>query len=84
MSRISRLVSNIRLAEPRFGLAEGEEVTVKCHFLLHRNRLETETDYIAGRRIDVLRRSGSSFRISSRTIIIDQSVLMAKNLTFFF
>ena len=84
LSRVSHLVSNIRLAGPVSQVPDGSSVRVKCHFLVHRNRLETETDFIAGRREDTLRRVGGSFRISSRKIIIDQSVLLAKNLTFFF
>jgi len=84
LSRVSRLVSNIRLVSQIETIAEGEEFVVKSHILLHRNRLETETDFIAGRREDTLRRSGESFKISRRKIIIDQSVLLAKNLTFFF
>lgn len=84
LSRVSHLVSNIRLEPPLSRLPEAETATVKCHFLVHRNRLETETDFLAGRRVDVLRRAGDSFRIVERKIIIDQSVLLAKNLTFFF
>ena len=56
---------------------------MKCHFIVLRNRLETETDFIAGRREDVLRREEGNLKIASRKIIIDQSVLLAKNLTFF-
>jgi len=83
LSRVSHLVSNIRLQDPVVHLEEGEEVRVSCHFLVHRNRLERETDFIAGRREDHLRRSGDSYTICRRNIIIDQSVLLAKNLTFF-
>jgi 3-phenylpropionate/cinnamic acid dioxygenase small subunit len=82
LSRVTHLISNIRLAD-RPGLAP-DEYLVRSHFLVHRNRLETETDYISGRREDILRRNGDSFLISSRKIIIDQTVLLAKNLTFFF
>jgi 3-phenylpropionate/cinnamic acid dioxygenase small subunit len=79
LSRVSHLVSNIRLAK------QINEATylVKSHFIVHRNRLETETDFIAGRREDLLRRTNGDFKIASRKIIIDQSVLLAKNLTFF-
>jgi hypothetical protein len=37
-------------------------------------------------RHDVLRRSGNSpgFEVSRRTIILDQTVLLARNLSFFF
>lgn len=84
LSRVSHLISNIRIQRDLTEVPEGSEIEVKSNFLLHRNRLETETDFLAGRRIDVLRRSGSSFLIVNRKIIIDQSVLLAKNLTFFF
>ncbi len=84
LSRVSHLISNIRIARDAAALTEGDELEVRSNFLLHRNRLETETDFLAGRRIDVLRRTGGRFLIAKRTIIIDQSVLLAKNLTFFF
>ena len=84
LSRVTHLVSNIRLAELVSSLEEGEEATVHLHFLVHRNRLERETDFMAGRREDKLRRTLDSFLICERSIFIDQSVLLAKNLTFFF
>ena len=83
LSRVSHLISNIRLMTRVTELSEGDEVDVSCHFLVHRNRLEVETDLIAGRRFDRLRRVGDSFQIASRKIVIDQSTLLAKNLTFF-
>jgi 3-phenylpropionate/cinnamic acid dioxygenase small subunit len=60
------------------------EVTVKSRFLIYRNRVETETDFLVGKREDLLRRVGGGWRIARRKIILDQSVLLAKNLTFFF
>ena len=79
LSRVSHLVSNIRLAQQ----IDRNTYRVKSHFIVHRNRLETETDFIAGRREDVLRRVDGNLKIASRKIIIDQAVLLAKNLTFF-
>ena len=38
---------------------------------------------LVGRREDLLRRLGGELRIARRKIVIDQSVLMAKNLTVF-
>ncbi len=82
-SRVSHLITNIRLVEPVDALPEGEAATVTCRFLVHRNRLETETDYLVGRRADELRRIGGALMIARRKIILDQSVLLAKNLTVF-
>ena len=79
-SRVSHLITNIRLAEP--GDA-SPDLTVKCRFFVYRNRLETETDSLVGRREDVLRRTGGTLKFARRKIILEQGVLMAKNLTVF-
>ena len=50
----------------------------------YRNRVETETDFLIGKREDTLRKVGSSWKIAERKITLDQNVLLAKNLTFFF
>ncbi len=83
LSRVSHLVTNIRLPAPVSTLPEGASVAVKSRFFVYRNRLETETDVLVGRREDLLRRIGNQLRIARRKIVIDQSVLMAKNLTVF-
>ena len=64
---------------------DGDEmVSSRCRFLIYRNRTETETDFFVGKRHDRLRRDGDSFKIMAREIFLDQSVLLAKNLTIFF
>ena len=78
-SRICHMVSNVQVLE-----AGPDEVRVKSRFLLYRNRVETETDFLVGKREDVLRRVDGGFRIARRKIVLDQNVLLAKNLTFFF
>jgi len=89
MSRISHLVTNVRLVEATPSAAEAREVTARCRFLIYRNRVETETDILVGKREDVLRRpndseGGDGWQIARRKIILDQNVLLSKNLTFFF
>ena len=78
-SRTCHMVSNVQVLD-----ATGDEVRVKSRFLLYRNRVETETDVLVGKREDVLRRVDGGFRIARRKIVLDQNVLLAKNLTFFF
>jgi len=63
---------------------EAREVTTRCRFLIYRNRVETETDILVGKREDVLRRESEGWRIARRKIVLDQNVLLSKNLTFFF
>jgi 3-phenylpropionate/cinnamic acid dioxygenase small subunit len=86
VSRISHLVSNVLVLEATPSAAEAREVLVKCRFLIYRNRVESETDILVGKREDLLRRDGNGgdWRIARRKIILDQNVLLSKNLTFFF
>ena len=89
VSRISHLVTNVQLVEATPSAAEAREVTARCRFLIYRNRVETETDILVGKREDVLRRpndseGGDGWQIARRKIILDQNVLLSKNLTFFF
>jgi 3-phenylpropionate/cinnamic acid dioxygenase small subunit len=84
VSRISHLVTNVQIVEATPSVAEAREVTTRCRFLIYRNRVETETDILVGKREDVLRRESEGWRIARRKIILDQNVLLSKNLTFFF
>ena len=45
--------------------------------------METDQDLFVGERQDVLRRVDGSFKIARRTIIFDQAVLTAKNISVF-
>lgn len=84
VSRVAHVITNIRLAEPISTLAEGARATTKCRFIVYRNRLESETDLLVGRREDTLTRVHGELKVARRKIILDQSVLLAKNLTMFF
>jgi 3-phenylpropionate/cinnamic acid dioxygenase small subunit len=78
VSRVSHLVSNVRLEE-----VDGSEVSVSCRFLVYRNRVADETDFLVGRRKDRLRRTEAGWQLVSRRLLLDQSVLLAKNLSIF-
>ncbi len=84
ISRVSHVITNIRLADPVTSLGEGEQAVTKCRFIVYRNRVEDETDLLVGRREDTLIRVNGGLMLSRRKIILDQSVLLAKNLTMFF
>ena len=83
-SRITHMVANVQLLEAAPDAAAAQEVAVKSRFLVYRNRVETETDLLIGKREDTLRRHGDGWLIARRKIILDQNVLLTKNLTFFF
>jgi 3-phenylpropionate/cinnamic acid dioxygenase small subunit len=80
-SRTRHMVSNV-VIRPR---GDGE-YEADCYYLLYRSRLEREVEIFVGMRHDVLRRSANpaGFQIARRTIILDQTVLLARNLSFFF
>ena len=83
-SRIAHLVTNVQLLAATPDAAGAQEVTAKCRFLIYRNRVETETDLLVGKREDTLHRAGDGWLIARRKIILDQNALLTKNLTFFF
>jgi 3-phenylpropionate/cinnamic acid dioxygenase small subunit len=79
LSRVSHMVSNVRLLE-----ISPDQVTVGCRFLVYQNRVEYENYTFIGRRTDILRRNGNSWLIARRELILEQNVLLAKNLSIFF
>jgi len=79
ISRTCHMFSNLQIAGD-----DGEKVETKCRFIVYRNRNETETDFFVGKRHDSLGRVGDSFFITRRAIFLDQSVLLAKNLSVLF
>ena len=84
LSRLSHLVTNVEILDASPTPADAEEVSLRCRFIIYRNRVETETDLLVGRREDSLRRVAGEWQIAKRQVFLDQNVLLAKNLTFFF
>jgi 3-phenylpropionate/cinnamic acid dioxygenase small subunit len=78
VSRVSHLVTNVRLES-----VELPEVAVSCRFVVYRNRVADETDFLVGRRRDRLRRTEAGWQVVGRRLLLDQSVLLAKNLSVF-
>jgi 3-phenylpropionate/cinnamic acid dioxygenase small subunit len=78
------MVSNVQILDVTPDATNPREVAAKSRFLIYRNRVETETDLLVGKREDTLRRAGGGWLIARRKILLDQSVLLTKNLTFFF
>ena len=79
-SRTRHMISNI---EVEMGEAETE-IRVYSNFIVYRSRAETEQDFYVGARRDVLRRVDGEWKIAHRKLILDQNVLLAKNVSIFF
>ena len=88
LSRICHIVTGVMLADAKPDPTSATEVVVRSRFLVYQNRGETENYTLIGKRIDTLRRAetahGPDWRIRRREIILDQNMLLAKNLTAFF
>ena len=84
LSRTCHMVSNVLVVDAPDIIVEGSEVQTKCRFLVYQNRVEYETYTFAGNRRDTLRRVADGWQVSHREIILDQNVLLAKNLSTFF
>ena len=78
-SRTRHLISNIRITEDR-----GDELDVESYFHVYRTRLRADIDSWVGRRVDTLRRHDGAFLIARRHILLDQTVLLSRNLSTFF
>jgi 3-phenylpropionate/cinnamic acid dioxygenase small subunit len=84
LSRVTHMVSNVRLLDIKPDEAHPAEVTVGCRFLVYQSRVEYENYTFIGRRTDTLRRHDDSWLIARRELILEQNVLLAKNLSILF
>jgi 3-phenylpropionate/cinnamic acid dioxygenase small subunit len=79
-SRTRHFVTNVRVYQ---GEDDGE-YTVKSYLLLFRSRGDMrDPDFLSAERSDMIRRSGSEFKIAKREILVDESVLRTQNLAVF-
>jgi 3-phenylpropionate/cinnamic acid dioxygenase small subunit len=84
LSRVCHLISNVRIVRATPSLDDPQEVTTNCRFLIYQNRVEYENYTFVGKRTDTLRRNGNDWLVARREIILEQNVLLAKNLSIFF
>jgi 3-phenylpropionate/cinnamic acid dioxygenase small subunit len=78
-SRTTHLVANVNVED-----TDGTDVEAKSRFIVCAYRLEHDVDLFIGKRVDVLRRENGKLKVWRRTIYLDQSVLLSRNLTTFF
>ncbi len=79
LSRVSHIVSNIRLLAVR-----GKEIDLSCRIAVYRNRMTRETDWYVGKRRDTLIKNDGRLLLLKRMIYLDHGILLPKNLTIFF
>ena len=79
-SRTRHLITNVEV-EP---CDTASELTAYSNFLVYRTRAESEQDLYVGARQDVLRRVDGTWKIARRKCVLDQNVLLPKNVSVFF
>ncbi|WP_254646150.1 3-phenylpropionate/cinnamic acid dioxygenase subunit beta [Streptomyces sp. GbtcB6] len=80
-SRTRHIIGNLRV----FTTEDDDECVAHAHFWIYRTRGETYSDTFAGSREDLVRRQkDGTLRIARRHILLDQTVLLANNLSHFF
>lgn len=83
LSRVTRLITNVRIIEALPSAEKAQEVEASCKFLIYRNRNADNQDTIIGKRVDRMRRAGDSWLIARRTVFLNQPVLLVNTLSFF-
>ena len=78
-SRTRHLITNIEVTAGD----TPSEIKVYSNFMVYRNRAEVEQEVYVGGRQDVLRRVAETWKIARRKVILDQNVLLAKNVSIF-
>ena len=79
-SRTRHLITNVEV-EPG---DTPSELTAYSNFLVYRTRAESEQDLYVGGRQDLLRRVDGAWKIARRKCVLDQNVLLPKNVSVFF
>ena len=75
-SRTRRMVTNVRILN-----IDGNEILTTCNFQLYRTRLNSEEDSWIGRREDLLRRVDGELKLARRHIFLEQTVILAQNMS---
>ncbi|MGQ4619390.1 3-phenylpropionate/cinnamic acid dioxygenase subunit beta [Nocardia sp. R7R-8] len=79
-SRTRHVITNVMATE-----IEGGDLHVVSDFIIYRNKNESEVDWWVGLREDVLRRDeNTKFQVAKRSVYLDQTVIISKNLSTFF
>ena len=75
-SRTRHIISNVRILK-----LQGEEIQVAANFQLYRTRLNSEEDSWIGRREDLLRRVDGQLKLARRHLFLEQTVILAQNMS---
>jgi len=83
-SRTVHMLTNIRITDVEQDEGGRQIVKTASAMMVYRQRGHDETDYMVGRRKDILVKTLDGWKIRRREVDLAQTVLQAKNLTSFF
>lgn len=75
-SRTRRMITNVRILR-----INADETLISANFQLYRTRLNSEEDSWMGRREDLLRRVDGELKLARRHIFLEQTVILAQNMS---
>lgn len=78
-SRTRRLITNVRVLG-----VDGDDIEVTSNFQLYRTRLNSEEDSWIGRREETVRRVEGGLKLARRHVYLEQTVILAQNMSSFF
>lgn len=78
-TRTRRIIGNVRVTP----VAADDELAVKSNFILFRTKLDQQSQLLAGERHDILRVTHETFRLKSRIVLLEHTVLPMENLAIF-
>lgn len=77
-SRTRHLITNVRIRE-----VSEDTLEARSNFIVYRSRLEAAEDIFVGMRIDILKSTEDGIKIAKRTVVLDEAVVTARNLSVF-
>jgi 3-phenylpropionate/cinnamic acid dioxygenase small subunit len=83
LSRTSHLITNVRILNAAPSVDDAQDIEASCKFLVNRNRTTNTDETLIGKRVDRIRRVADGWQVYRRTVLINQAILCAGNLSFF-
>lgn len=85
-SRTRHLVTNVvvTMPDPDDETHASGDLVAESNYAVYRQRLEHETGWLVGNRIDLLRRTDDGLKVCRRSIFLEANVLHQKNISTFF
>lgn len=79
-SRARHFINNIEIE----AIADTPEIKAYVNFIIFRSRIDQEDTFHVGRREDILRKEGETWKVAKRKVIFDHNLFPGRNVSVFF